>query len=244
MQRLQQAQRDAFANEVLREFDLGQLSAAEIKEELEETSQEDEAILQKIDMAVDNNIKNEVPTKIKAETTIDLSSDEDHKKAKAVVPANSTTKGFEIKMKIPQINGLSITIPSATAAKFKQIEKIRENEKQQQIQIQPSSTKPKKEDSDSSDIQILSEVEESDEDDPDNSGMHTNDKLNARTSDGKVVVNVSEKNPDQLIYVADSVQNVIKPHQIGGVRFLYDNIIGTYTTAYSKEGNFFSTYCF
>ena len=211
---------------------------------MEETSQEDEEILQKIDMAVDNNIKNEVPTKIKAETTIDLSSDEDHKKAKAVVSANSTTKGFEIKMKIPQINGLSITIPSATAAKFKQIEKNRENEKQQQIQLQPSSTKPKKEDSDSSDIQILSEVEESDEDDPDNSGMHTSDKLNTRTSDGKVVVNVSEKNPDELIYVAESVQNVIKPHQIGGVRFLYDNIIGTYTTAYSKEGNFFSTYCF
>ena len=242
MQRLQQAQRDAFANEVLREFDLGQLSAADIKEELEETSQEDEEILQKVDVAVDNNIKLEVP--IKAESTIDLSSDEDHK-AKAIVPAAiNTTKGFEIQMKIPQINGLSITIPSATAAKFKQIEKIRENEKQQQqIQIQIQQPKAKKEDSDSSDIQILSEVEESDEDDPDNSGMHTNDKLNARTSDGKVVVNVSEKNPDQLIYVADSVQNVIKPHQIGGVRFLYDNIIGTYTTAYSKEGNFFSTYC-
>ena len=228
MQRLQQAQRDAFANEVLREFDLGQLSAADIKEELEETSQEDEESLQKVDVAVDNNIKLEVP--IKAESTIDLSSDEDHNKAKAIVPAAiNTTKGFEIQMKIPQINGLSITIPSATAAKFKQIEKNRENEKQQQqIQIQLQQPKAKKEDSDSSDIQILSEVEESDEDDPDNSGMHTSDKLNTRTSDGKVVVNVSEKNPDELIYVAESVQNVIKPHQIGGVRFLYDNIIGTY----------------
>ena len=85
---------------------------------------------------------------------------------------------------------------------------------------------PKKEaDSDSSDIQILSEHEESD-DDPDNSGMHTNDKLNSRTSDGKVIINISEKRPDELIYVADSIQGVIKPHQIGGVRFLYDNIIG------------------
>ena len=83
----------------------------------------------------------------------------------------------------------------------------------------------KEADSDSSDIQILSEHEESD-DDPDNSGMHTNDKLNSRTSDGKVIINISEKRPDELIYVADSIQGVIKPHQIGGVRFLYDNIIG------------------
>ncbi len=95
----------------------------------------------------------------------------------------------------------------------------------------------KKEDSDSSDIQILSDVEVEDEDDPDNSGMHTNDRLNVRTPEGKVVVNVSEKNPPELVHVADSIEGVIKPHQIGGVRFLYDNIIES-PSVYEKSQGF------
>ena len=65
--------------------------------------------------------------------------------------------------------------------------------------------------------------------------MHTNDKLNSRTSDGKVIINISEKRPDELIYVADSIQGVIKPHQIGGVRFLYDNIIGKNITVWKID---------
>ena len=124
----------------------------------------------------------------------------------------------ELKPNLPiTINGLSITIPSATTAKLKAAAAAAS------VTVEPVK---KKEDSDSSDIQILDEFEESDEDDPDNSGMHTNDKLNSRTSEGKVIVNISEKKPDELIYVAESIQSVIKPHQIGGVRFLYDNIIG------------------
>ena len=93
-----------------------------------------------------------------------------------------------------------------------------------------------KPDSDSSDIQIVEEVEET-EDDPDNSGMHTNDKLNTRTSQGKVVINISEKNPNEVICVADSIESVIKPHQIGGVRFLYDNIIES-PSVYEKSQGF------
>ena len=62
-------------------------------------------------------------------------------------------------------------------------------------------------------------------------------RFNVPNSEGKVVVNISEKNPDAAIYVADSVQSVIKPHQIGGVRFLYDNIIES-PSVYEKSQGF------
>ena len=68
------------------------------------------------------------------------------------------------------------------------------------------------------------------------SGMHTNDRLNVRTREGKVIVNISEKNPNQVLYVADSIESVIKPHQIGGVRFLYDNIIESPSVYQSSPG--------
>jgi RAD54-like protein 2 len=66
--------------------------------------------------------------------------------------------------------------------------------------------------------------------------MHTNDRLNVRTREGKVIVNISEKNPNQVLYVADSIESVIKPHQIGGVRFLYDNIIESPSVYQSSPG--------
>lgn len=162
--RLQQAQRDAFANEVLEEFDLGQFKTEEdLQHEPDENQPE---------------IKHEQPKK----ELIELSSDEEHRK------------------------------------------------------IPPDESMLKAEDSDSSDIQIVEEVDDN-VDDPDNSGMHTNDKLNNRTSEGKVIVNISEKNPNEVIHVADSIEAVIKPHQIGGVRFLYDNIIES-PSVYEKSQGF------
>lgn len=92
-------------------------------------------------------------------------------------------------------------------------------------------------DSDSSDIKILSEVEaDLDVDDPDNSGMHTNDRFNVPNSEGRVIINVSEKNPEEVVYTAESIEGVIKPHQIGGVRFLYDNIIESPSNYEKSQG--------
>ncbi len=65
-----------------------------------------------------------------------------------------------------------------------------------------------------SDIKILSGSEISDDDDPDNCGMHTNDKLNTHNADGRVQVNVSEKDPAQEVFVNDGIAKIIKPHQV------------------------------
>ena len=65
LQRIQIAQRDAFANELLREFDLGPLSAADIKEEWEKTSQEVPNISEPNEekMEVDKEVNNEIVSK-------------------------------------------------------------------------------------------------------------------------------------------------------------------------------------
>lgn len=70
----------------------------------------------------------------------------------------------------------------------------------------------------------VDEDEEEDED-PNNSGMHVNDCLNVPEPDGGVVVNIGHPQQDPDIRIAPQIAEHIKPHQIGGVRFLYDNVV-------------------
>uniref|UniRef100_A0A1Y1K1V6 Helicase ARIP4 n=1 Tax=Photinus pyralis TaxID=7054 RepID=A0A1Y1K1V6_PHOPY len=61
--------------------------------------------------------------------------------------------------------------------------------------------------------------------DPANSGMHTNDEFNQPDEQGRVVINIGHPDGEPDIYVAPQIARIIKPHQIGGVRFLYDNVV-------------------
>lgn len=80
--------------------------------------------------------------------------------------------------------------------------------------------------SDSDDCIILSDEEDdAEEEDENNSGEHTNDVYNQRDAEGRVVINVGHGEHESNIYVAPQIARIIKPHQIGGVRFLFDNII-------------------
>lgn len=81
--------------------------------------------------------------------------------------------------------------------------------------------------SDSDDCIILSDEEDEDveEEDENNSGEHTNDVYNQKDAEGRVVVNIGHGENESKIYVAPQISRVIKHHQIGGVRFLFDNII-------------------
>ncbi|XP_044272177.1 helicase ARIP4-like isoform X2 [Tribolium madens] len=75
---------------------------------------------------------------------------------------------------------------------------------------------------------VVSEPEgehEESEDDPSNSGMHTNDEFNQPDEQGRVVVNIGHPENEPDLFLAPQIARVIKPHQIGGVRFLYDNVI-------------------
>lgn len=68
-------------------------------------------------------------------------------------------------------------------------------------------------------------VSEEPDEDPSNSGMHTNDEFNQPDEQGRVVVNIGHPEDEPDVYIAPQLARVIKPHQIGGVRFLFDNVI-------------------
>lgn len=70
-------------------------------------------------------------------------------------------------------------------------------------------------------------ADDDDQDDPSNSGMHTNDEFNQPDEQGRVLINVGHSEDEPDVFVAPQISRIIKPHQIGGVRFLYDNIVET-----------------
>ena len=70
------------------------------------------------------------------------------------------------------------------------------------------------------------EDESDPEDDPNNSGHHVNDLLNVPdTETGHVLVNLGHSDKESDIFLAPQLSRCVKPHQIGGIRFLYDNVI-------------------
>lgn len=69
------------------------------------------------------------------------------------------------------------------------------------------------------------EEETDNEDDPSNSGMHTNDRYNIPDEHGRVLINVGHPETEPDAFLAPQVARIIKPHQIGGIRFLFDNIV-------------------
>lgn len=69
------------------------------------------------------------------------------------------------------------------------------------------------------DCVVVSEPEGDDEDEPDddptNSGMHTNDGFNQPDEQGRVLVNVGHHEEEPDVFVATQISRIIKPHQIG-----------------------------
>ncbi|KAH8413851.1 hypothetical protein KR222_009929, partial [Zaprionus bogoriensis] len=94
-------------------------------------------------------------------------------------------------------------------------------------------------DSSDDDCILLSEEEEdfNESDDATNSGMHVKDLYNIPDEYGRVVVNIAHPEGEETLYLAPQIAKVIKPHQIGGVRFLYDNIIES-TRRFKKSSGF------
>ncbi|XP_059177576.1 helicase ARIP4-like isoform X2 [Physella acuta] len=85
-------------------------------------------------------------------------------------------------------------------------------------------------DEDDSDEVVMVPSDEGEEDDEDpedvnNGGAHIDDALNLPDPDGRVKVNIGHPPDDPDIYLAAQIAQAIKPHQIGGVRFLYDNMV-------------------
>ncbi|KAL3852710.1 hypothetical protein ACJMK2_016328 [Sinanodonta woodiana] len=70
-----------------------------------------------------------------------------------------------------------------------------------------------------------SDDDEADPEDVNNGGNHINDALNRPDEMGRVLVNVNHPVEDPDIFLPPQIAAHIKPHQIGGIRFLYDNMV-------------------
>ncbi|CAB3380045.1 Hypothetical predicted protein [Cloeon dipterum] len=108
-------------------------------------------------------------------------------------------------------------------------------------QKDPESIKPEEVTISSSDDDCMivadSDVEEEVDDDPTNSGSHTNDKFNIPDEQGQVLINVHEFSKGEPgVFLAPQIARVIQPHQIGGIRFLYDNVIESLERCRTSEG--------
>ncbi len=77
----------------------------------------------------------------------------------------------------------------------------------------------KKEETDDSDVKILSgdelvAQEEGDGDDPNDSGLHVDDSLNAPDEYGRVLVNAGHADHEEDIFLAPQLAKAVKPHQV------------------------------
>uniref|UniRef100_A0A671YJK4 RAD54 like 2 n=1 Tax=Sparus aurata TaxID=8175 RepID=A0A671YJK4_SPAAU len=78
-------------------------------------------------------------------------------------------------------------------------------------------------------LQISSESADEDADgtsgSEESSGAHTNDGMNLPDAQGQVLVNINHPAEEKDLYLAPQLARAVKPHQVGGIRFLYDNLI-------------------
>ncbi|XP_057701433.1 helicase ARIP4 isoform X1 [Corythoichthys intestinalis] len=89
-------------------------------------------------------------------------------------------------------------------------------------------------------LQISSESGNEDDGGPpgteESSGAHINDALNLPDAQGRVMVNINHPAEEKDIYLAPQLARAVKPHQIGGIRFLYDNLIESLERYKSSSG--------
>ncbi|CAH0407698.1 unnamed protein product [Chilo suppressalis] len=142
-----------------------------------------------------------------------------------------------------QVEVTKIVKPTTSGAALQKHGKLNQkSERKEVVEIVDSSSgeESSSSSSDSDDCIMLSDSElppspEADED-PNNSGLHVNDSYNIPDEQGRVLINIGHTENEEDIFVAPQIARIIKPHQIGGVRFLFDNIIESVERFSSSTG--------
>ncbi|XP_068453666.1 helicase ARIP4-like isoform X2 [Clinocottus analis] len=68
------------------------------------------------------------------------------------------------------------------------------------------------------------------------SGAHANDALNLPDPQGRVLVNLNHPAAEKDLFLLPQLARAVKPHQIGGIRFLYDNLVESVERFGSSSG--------
>ncbi|KPI97951.1 Helicase ARIP4 [Papilio xuthus] len=131
-----------------------------------------------------------------------------------------------------QVELTKVQKPTTSAMFSQKLGKLdQKSEKKEVVEIVDSSSgeETSSSSSDSDDCIMLSDSEvppsPEAEEDPANSGLHVNDTYNIPDEQGRVLINIGHPESEEDIFLAPQIARIIKPHQIGGVRFLFDNII-------------------
>lgn len=95
----------------------------------------------------------------------------------------------------------------------------------QQDVIDISSDEGKALEEDDDVVMVVSDDEEGNERNDVEDESHTNDAVNLPDEFGRVLVNVGHPPEDPDVFLAPQLARAVKPHQIGGIRFLFDNVV-------------------
>ncbi|CAF3651610.1 unnamed protein product [Rotaria sordida] len=55
--------------------------------------------------------------------------------------------------------------------------------------------------------------------------LHVDDRVNIPDHNGNILININHPSDDPDLYIPKHLCSILKPHQIGGIRFMYDNIV-------------------
>ncbi|TMS16667.1 Helicase ARIP4 [Larimichthys crocea] len=83
-------------------------------------------------------------------------------------------------------------------------------------------------------VQVSNESTSVEEREP--SGSHANDALNQPDTHGRVLVNLNHPTTENDVFLSSQLARAVKPHQIGGIRFLYDNLVESVERFNSSTG--------
>lgn len=131
----------------------------------------------------------------------------------------------------PHMVTSSVSIAPIKPLKVAEVVTISSGSENEEVEQKPQSS-----DDDCILISGDEEEEEIGDEDSNNSGMHTNDAYNLPDESGRVLVNVGHPDNEPDVFLAPQIARVIKPHQIGGVRFLYDNVVESLERFKSSKG--------
>ena len=55
--------------------------------------------------------------------------------------------------------------------------------------------------------------------------LHVDDRVNIPDENGNILANINHPTNDPDLYIPKHLCSILKPHQIGGIRFMYDNMV-------------------
>ncbi|XP_064483480.1 helicase ARIP4-like [Ornithodoros turicata] len=120
------------------------------------------------------------------------------------------------------------TVPLREIAESRVVRELKTRAQQDVIDISSDESKALGDDDDDDDDVVIVGSDEEAENEQENNiedESHMNDAINMPDEQGRVLVNVGHPPEEPDVFLAPQLAGIVKPHQIGGIRFLFDNVV-------------------